>query len=277
MEEFSLPIIEEGPGAANPAVFPNTVYNAAGGQVAIKLGALGVGLDGHRRARGGRAGALTTRRPDVGRPGRRGALHRAPTRSPTPSSTATASSALLGGVGGHGAAASRSRRRGRAGARAPRRPRRAARASTASCSATAITSRRARASGRSTAEGAGVERAMRLALERGGRGRRRRRRPSGRARPASRSRRRGRGHGDRAGLRRRRRGARAEAQLGEPMGAGASLNTALALQAGSTAMRPSARCSSTASRSAGRTSRLRWRRSRISTLSASHRDRMIDR
>ena len=42
LEEFSLPIIEEGPTLANPAVFPNTVYNAAGGQTAIKLGALGV-------------------------------------------------------------------------------------------------------------------------------------------------------------------------------------------------------------------------------------------
>src|SRR3954451_13351585 len=31
-----------GPGLANPAVFPNTVYNAAGGQTAIKLGAVGV-------------------------------------------------------------------------------------------------------------------------------------------------------------------------------------------------------------------------------------------
>jgi 3-oxoacyl-[acyl-carrier-protein] synthase II len=42
LEEFSVPIIEEGPGLANPAVFPNTVYNAAGGQTAIKLGAVGV-------------------------------------------------------------------------------------------------------------------------------------------------------------------------------------------------------------------------------------------
>ena len=41
MEEFAAPVIEEGAGGANPAVFPNTVYNAAGGQVAIKIGALG--------------------------------------------------------------------------------------------------------------------------------------------------------------------------------------------------------------------------------------------
>jgi 3-oxoacyl-[acyl-carrier-protein] synthase II len=41
MEEFSRPVIDEGPTGANPAVFPNTVYNAAGGQVAIKIGALG--------------------------------------------------------------------------------------------------------------------------------------------------------------------------------------------------------------------------------------------
>jgi 3-oxoacyl-[acyl-carrier-protein] synthase II len=41
MEEFSRPVYEEGAAAANPAVFPNTVYNAAGGQVAIKIGAVG--------------------------------------------------------------------------------------------------------------------------------------------------------------------------------------------------------------------------------------------
>jgi 3-oxoacyl-[acyl-carrier-protein] synthase II len=41
MEDFSGPILSEGPDGANPAVFPNTVYNAAGGQVAIKVGVLG--------------------------------------------------------------------------------------------------------------------------------------------------------------------------------------------------------------------------------------------
>jgi len=41
MEDFSRPVFEEGPGAANPAVFPNTVYNAAGGQVAMKVGPVG--------------------------------------------------------------------------------------------------------------------------------------------------------------------------------------------------------------------------------------------
>jgi 3-oxoacyl-[acyl-carrier-protein] synthase II len=41
MEAFSQGIIAEGANGANPAVFPNTVYNAAGGQVAIKVGALG--------------------------------------------------------------------------------------------------------------------------------------------------------------------------------------------------------------------------------------------
>jgi len=41
MEEFSRPVFEEGPGAANPALFPNTVYNAAGGQVSLKIGAVG--------------------------------------------------------------------------------------------------------------------------------------------------------------------------------------------------------------------------------------------
>jgi 3-oxoacyl-[acyl-carrier-protein] synthase II len=41
MEAFSKPIISEGADGANPAVFPNTVYNAAGGQLAIKNGVLG--------------------------------------------------------------------------------------------------------------------------------------------------------------------------------------------------------------------------------------------
>lgn len=41
MERFARPLLEEGPRAANPAVFPNTVYNAAGGQVAMHLGAIG--------------------------------------------------------------------------------------------------------------------------------------------------------------------------------------------------------------------------------------------
>jgi 3-oxoacyl-[acyl-carrier-protein] synthase II len=41
MEEFAAAVIEEGAAGANPAVFPNTVYNAAGGQVAIKNGILG--------------------------------------------------------------------------------------------------------------------------------------------------------------------------------------------------------------------------------------------
>jgi 3-oxoacyl-[acyl-carrier-protein] synthase II len=41
MEAFAAGVIEEGASGANPAVFPNTVYNAAGGQVAIKVGLLG--------------------------------------------------------------------------------------------------------------------------------------------------------------------------------------------------------------------------------------------
>jgi 3-oxoacyl-[acyl-carrier-protein] synthase II len=41
MEAFSKGVIEEGAAGANPAVFPNTVYNAAGGQVALKVGLLG--------------------------------------------------------------------------------------------------------------------------------------------------------------------------------------------------------------------------------------------
>ncbi len=42
MEAFSEPVLDEGPAAANPAIFPNTVYNAAGGQVAMKVGPVGV-------------------------------------------------------------------------------------------------------------------------------------------------------------------------------------------------------------------------------------------
>ncbi len=41
MERFSRPLFEDGPRAANPAVFPNTVYNAAAGQVAMHVGAVG--------------------------------------------------------------------------------------------------------------------------------------------------------------------------------------------------------------------------------------------
>jgi 3-oxoacyl-[acyl-carrier-protein] synthase II len=41
MEDFAAPVMQEGAGGANPAIFPNTVYNAAGGQVAIKVGLLG--------------------------------------------------------------------------------------------------------------------------------------------------------------------------------------------------------------------------------------------
>src|SRR5437764_576373 len=41
MENFSRPLFDEGPAAANPAIFPNTVYNAAGGQVAMQVGAVG--------------------------------------------------------------------------------------------------------------------------------------------------------------------------------------------------------------------------------------------
>jgi 3-oxoacyl-[acyl-carrier-protein] synthase II len=39
---FAVPLFTEGPSGANPALFPNTVYNAAGGQVAMKVGAIGV-------------------------------------------------------------------------------------------------------------------------------------------------------------------------------------------------------------------------------------------
>lgn len=41
LEEFAVPVIESGPEAGSPGVFPNTVYNAAAGQVAQLLGARG--------------------------------------------------------------------------------------------------------------------------------------------------------------------------------------------------------------------------------------------
>jgi 3-oxoacyl-[acyl-carrier-protein] synthase II len=41
MEEFVRPLLAEGPAAANPALFPNVVYNAAGGYVAMFTGAVG--------------------------------------------------------------------------------------------------------------------------------------------------------------------------------------------------------------------------------------------
>jgi 3-oxoacyl-[acyl-carrier-protein] synthase II len=41
MEAFAVGVIEDGASGANPAVFPNTVYNAAGGQVALKVGLVG--------------------------------------------------------------------------------------------------------------------------------------------------------------------------------------------------------------------------------------------
>jgi 3-oxoacyl-[acyl-carrier-protein] synthase II len=41
MVEFAIPVVQEGASGANPAIFPNTVYNAAAGQVAIKVGTTG--------------------------------------------------------------------------------------------------------------------------------------------------------------------------------------------------------------------------------------------
>jgi len=41
MVDFAVGVINEGASGANPAVFPNTVYNAAAGQVAIKVGTTG--------------------------------------------------------------------------------------------------------------------------------------------------------------------------------------------------------------------------------------------
>ncbi|MFG2293846.1 beta-ketoacyl synthase N-terminal-like domain-containing protein [Streptomyces sp. NPDC048603] len=41
MERFTVPLLTEGPAAADPGVFPNTVYNQAAGQIAIHLGLRG--------------------------------------------------------------------------------------------------------------------------------------------------------------------------------------------------------------------------------------------
>jgi 3-oxoacyl-[acyl-carrier-protein] synthase II len=41
MVDFAIGVVEEGASGANPALFPNTVYNAAAGQVAIKVGTTG--------------------------------------------------------------------------------------------------------------------------------------------------------------------------------------------------------------------------------------------
>ncbi|ROO52000.1 3-oxoacyl-[acyl-carrier-protein] synthase II [Micromonospora sp. Llam0] len=41
IERFAIPVLAEGPGAANPGLFPNTVHNAAAGQVAMHLGTRG--------------------------------------------------------------------------------------------------------------------------------------------------------------------------------------------------------------------------------------------
>jgi 3-oxoacyl-[acyl-carrier-protein] synthase II len=41
IERFTRAILEDGPSAASPATFPNTVYNAAGGQVSMHIGAVG--------------------------------------------------------------------------------------------------------------------------------------------------------------------------------------------------------------------------------------------
>jgi 3-oxoacyl-[acyl-carrier-protein] synthase II len=41
MERFTVPLLREGAVAADPAVFPNTVYNQAAGQVALHLGLYG--------------------------------------------------------------------------------------------------------------------------------------------------------------------------------------------------------------------------------------------
>ena len=97
MENFCRPPDRGGPAGANPAVFPNTVYNAAGGQVAMHIGAVGPRVDGHRRPRRRGVGAMLRRRP--GHPDHADAmLASAPTPSPTPSSPPTAGSACSPGA-----------------------------------------------------------------------------------------------------------------------------------------------------------------------------------
>ena len=177
-------MIEEGAAAANPAVFPNTVYNAAGGQTAIKSARSGRPRPSPR-ARGGRAGAHYGSTSDVG-PGRRDASHRRrlPDRHRRRGYQGARGARRLGSTPTAGA--SRSRRAASRRRRARRRSGGARRhASTARSPATAMTSdasgrrrwtRRARASTRD-APGARA-------------GRRRRRRRSsrcGRTRPGSRS------------------------------------------------------------------------------------------
>jgi 3-oxoacyl-[acyl-carrier-protein] synthase II len=41
LEAFGIPVLGNGPGAASPAVFPSTVYNAAAGHIAMLLGTRG--------------------------------------------------------------------------------------------------------------------------------------------------------------------------------------------------------------------------------------------
>ncbi|MEU4996462.1 beta-ketoacyl-[acyl-carrier-protein] synthase family protein [Streptomyces sp. NPDC021622] len=40
-EDFTVPVLTEGPKVANPGIFPNTVYNSAAGQVSMALGTRG--------------------------------------------------------------------------------------------------------------------------------------------------------------------------------------------------------------------------------------------
>ncbi|HIW32337.1 MAG TPA: beta-ketoacyl-[acyl-carrier-protein] synthase family protein [Candidatus Paenibacillus intestinavium] len=50
LENFYIPVMNEGAAAANPAYFPNTVFNQAAGQVAMHTQALGISstvVDGH--------------------------------------------------------------------------------------------------------------------------------------------------------------------------------------------------------------------------------------
>ena len=170
MEKFSRPVIEEGPAAANPAVFPNTVYNAAGGQVAMKVGADRRRLDGHGRPRGRRVGDLLRLRP-------RRALDQADAVVCLAADTLTDTrDRAPTGPRPPGRA---SRRRRREASRSPRRgialvlerrvagARREARGSTARCSATASPATRSGV-GKFDREGHGLERAMRIALERSG-------------------------------------------------------------------------------------------------------------
>ena len=161
-------VIEEGAAAANPAVFPNTVYNAAGGQVAMKVGPVGPASTvtaGHAAGASALCYAFDL-----------------PSRDQADAVLCVAADALTDTVMeayaelGVLATSEPARRRGfalaeaggRADGRAARAGAGARRAHLRRGARLRHHLRRARASGGWTASGEGIERAMRVALERAG-------------------------------------------------------------------------------------------------------------